>query len=54
MHPDIGQSLEESDEHGWQIKYVFRSHFYADCLAGHIELHVRTRATIDLGRHTGC
>lgn len=47
---DIGQYLQEAEEHGWQIKHVFLTHFHADFLAGHIELRDQTGATIYLGR----
>lgn len=47
---DIGQYLQEAEEHGWQIQHVFLTHFHADFLAGHIELRDQTAATIYLGR----
>jgi hydroxyacylglutathione hydrolase len=47
---DIGQYLQEAEEHGWQIQHVFLTHFHADFLAGHIELRDQTGATIYLGR----
>lgn len=46
---DIQQYLDEADSHGWQIKYVFLTHFHADFVAGHIELRERTGAKICLG-----
>ncbi len=47
---DIGQYLQEAEEHGWHIRYVLLTHFHADFLAGHIELRDQTGATIYLGR----
>ena len=35
---DIDQYLEDAEKHGFQIKYVFLTHFHADFVAGHIEL----------------
>jgi hydroxyacylglutathione hydrolase len=46
---DIDQYLEDADDHGYEIKYVFLTHFHADFLAGHIELRDRTGAEIVLG-----
>jgi len=46
---DIGQYLREAEDHGWQIKHVFLTHFHADFLAGHIELRDKTGAMIYLG-----
>ncbi|MDA0739608.1 MAG: MBL fold metallo-hydrolase [Nitrospirae bacterium] len=46
---DIQQYLDEADTQGWQIKYVFLTHFHADFVAGHIELRERTGAQICLG-----
>src|SRR5215510_1576911 len=47
---DIDQYLADAQTHGWQIRYVFLTHFHADFLAGHLELHERVGATICLGR----
>lgn len=46
---DIQQYLNEADTQGWQIRYVFLTHFHADFLAGHLELRERTGAQICLG-----
>ncbi len=46
---DIQQYLDEADTQGWQIKYVFLTHFHADFVAGHIELRERTGSQICLG-----
>jgi glyoxylase-like metal-dependent hydrolase (beta-lactamase superfamily II)/rhodanese-related sulfurtransferase len=46
---DIDQYLAEAQAHGWQIRYVFLTHFHADFLAGHLELHERVGAVICLG-----
>lgn len=47
---DIDQYLSDAAAGGYQIKYVFLTHFHADFLAGHIELRDRAGATIYLGR----
>lgn len=47
---DIEQYLKDAAAGGYQIKYVFLTHFHADFLAGHIELRDRAGATIHLGR----
>ena len=46
---DIDQYLQEALLHGWNIQYVFLTHFHADFLAGHLELQRRTGAQICLG-----
>src|SRR5262245_32981469 len=46
---DIDQYLRDAEQHGWQIRHVFLTHFHADFLAGHIELRDRTGARIHLG-----
>ncbi len=46
---DVEQYLEEAESHGWNIRYVFLTHFHADFLAGHLELRDRTGAEICLG-----
>ena len=46
---DIDQYLADAEAHGLHIRYVFLTHFHADFLAGHLELHARTGATICLG-----
>lgn len=46
---DIDQYLVDAAEHGFQIKYVFLTHFHADFVAGHIELRKKTGAKIYLG-----
>jgi rhodanese-related sulfurtransferase/glyoxylase-like metal-dependent hydrolase (beta-lactamase superfamily II) len=47
---DIEQYLADAAAGGYQIKYVFLTHFHADFLAGHIELRNRAGAKIYLGR----
>ncbi len=47
---DIDQYLEEATRNGWRIQYVFLTHFHADFLAGHVELHEKTGAEICLGQ----
>ena len=46
---DIQQYLGEADTQGWKIQYVFLTHFHADFVAGHLELHEQTGARICLG-----
>lgn len=46
---DIDQYLEDAAAHGFQIKYVFLTHFHADFIAGHIELRDKAGAKIYLG-----
>lgn len=46
---DIEQYLDDAAAGGYEIKYVFLTHFHADFLAGHIELRNRAGATIHMG-----
>lgn len=46
---DINQYLADAAENGFQIKYVFLTHFHADFVAGHIELRDKAHAKIYLG-----
>jgi glyoxylase-like metal-dependent hydrolase (beta-lactamase superfamily II)/rhodanese-related sulfurtransferase len=46
---DIDQYLQEAKLHGWEIQYVFLTHFHADFLAGHLELRNQTGAEVCLG-----
>jgi hydroxyacylglutathione hydrolase len=46
---DIQQYLDDAEQLGTQIRYVFLTHFHADFLAGHLELRNRTGAEIRLG-----
>ena len=46
---DVDQYLADAAERGFQIKYVFLTHFHADFIAGHIELRDRAGAKIYLG-----
>jgi len=46
---DIDQYLQEAELHGWEIQYVFLTHFHADFLAGHLELRNQTGAEVCLG-----
>ena len=46
---DIQQYLREADTQGYKIQYVFLTHFHADFVAGHLELHEQTGARICLG-----
>ena len=47
---DIDQYLSYAAEHGVSIRHVILTHFHADFIAGHLELHEHTGATIHLGR----
>lgn len=46
---DIEQYLRDAAERGYEIRYVFLTHFHADFLAGHIELRNRAGAEIVMG-----
>jgi len=46
---DVEQYLADADELGLEIRHVFLTHMHADFIAGHLELHDRTGATIHLG-----
>ena len=46
---DIEQYVDDAQQQGLQIRYVFLTHFHADFLAGHLELRDRVGATICLG-----
>ncbi len=46
---DVEQYLDEAESHGWNIRYVFLTHFHADFLAGHLELRDQAGAEICLG-----
>ncbi len=46
---DVGIYLEKAEKLGARIRHVLLTHLHADFLAGHLELHRRTGATIHLG-----
>ncbi|GJL55471.1 MAG: MBL fold hydrolase [Nitrospirales bacterium] len=46
---DIEQYLVDLESHGLKLKYVFLTHFHADFVAGHLDLHHQTGAEICLG-----
>lgn len=46
---DIQQYLDDAEQLGVHIRYVFLTHFHADFLAGHLELRDRCGAEIRLG-----
>src|SRR5262245_35871202 len=46
---DIDQYVDDAEKLGLKIEHVFLTHFHADFVAGHLELHERTGATIHLG-----
>ena len=48
---DIDQYLKDLDSHQLTLQYIFLTHFHADFVAGHLELHHRTDADIYLGTH---
>ena len=48
---DIDQYLRDLDSHHLTLKYIFLTHFHADFVAGHLELHHHTGADIYLGSH---
>ena len=47
---DVDQYLSFAAERGLSIRHVILTHFHADFIAGHLELHEQTGATIYLGR----
>lgn len=46
---DVEQYMADAAANGFQIRYVFLTHFHADFVAGHIELRNKTGAEIYLG-----
>ena len=46
---DIDQYVADAETQGFQIKYVFLTHFHADFVAGHLDLRDRTGAQVCLG-----
>ena len=46
---DIDQYLHDLKEQNLRLRYIFLTHFHADFVAGHVELHDRTGAEICLG-----
>lgn len=46
---DIQQYLADAEKFGLQIRHIFLTHFHADFVAGHLELHERCGAIIRLG-----
>ena len=48
---DIDHYLTDLDSHHLTLQYIFLTHFHADFLAGHLELHHSTGAAIYLGSH---
>ncbi len=47
---DVDQYISFAATHGLTIRHVILTHFHADFIAGHLELHEQTGATIYLGR----
>lgn len=46
---DIDQYLDDAQTYDFHIDHVFLTHFHADYVAGHLEMHHRTGATVHLG-----
>ncbi len=46
---DIEQYLKDLETHRLTLQYVFLTHFHADFVAGHLDLHYHTGAEICLG-----
>ena len=46
---DVDEYLADAEARGVVIRHVFLTHFHADFVAGHVELHARTGAAIHLG-----
>ncbi|MDH5564479.1 MAG: MBL fold metallo-hydrolase [Nitrospirota bacterium] len=46
---DIDQYLTDLESNHFTLQYIFLTHFHADFVAGHLELHRRTGADIYLG-----
>ena len=46
---DIDQYLEDLETYELKLQYVFLTHFHADFVAGHLDLHHQTGAEICLG-----
>jgi glyoxylase-like metal-dependent hydrolase (beta-lactamase superfamily II) len=46
---DVDDYLADAARFGLEIKHVILTHFHADFVAGHLELHQRTGARIHLG-----
>ena len=46
---DISEYLELANKSGAKIKYIFETHFHADFVSGHLELHNATGAPIVYG-----
>jgi hydroxyacylglutathione hydrolase len=50
---DVDQYLEDAKEAGLRIERVVLTHFHADFVAGHLELHAATGASIHMGHRAG-
>ena len=51
---DIGQYLADAEAHRLHIRHVFLTHFHADFLAGHLELHAHTSGCHRAQRRLEC
>jgi hydroxyacylglutathione hydrolase len=49
---DTEEYLNLAKEHNASIKYIFETHFHADFISGHLELHQQTGAPIVYGPNT--
>ncbi len=49
---DTEQYLNLAKEHKAEIKYIFETHFHADFISGHLDLHQQTNAPIVYGPNT--
>jgi hydroxyacylglutathione hydrolase len=49
---DIEEYLNLASEQQTKIKYIFETHFHADFVSGHLDLHKATGAPIVYGPHT--
>ena len=43
---EVEPYLEKARKEGANIKYVFETHFHADFVSGHLDLHKKANATI--------
>ena len=46
---EVAPYIEKAQKEGSTIKYVFETHFHADFVSGHLDLHKKTNATIVYG-----
>ncbi|MBS1501791.1 MAG: MBL fold metallo-hydrolase, partial [Bacteroidetes bacterium] len=46
---EVAQYIAKANKAGARIKYIFETHFHADFVSGHIDLHRQTGAPIVYG-----